>query len=349
MKSNPPFSKINFSSARFRAALWSLIVVCVFELSIRTLVIRPAMLAFDAVWGSAPIEGACSFHALEGFGTTCYAGRNEVQTPFNSGLPVVVLGDSYTEAIQVDNAAKYVSLTEAALRERGWDVNLINLGDSNRTIADFVYMAPEIIARYAPEIVVIQTNQSGFFDSLNPRRINYFALQADGELKVMHRDRKEWPLLAQNVIHTSGLLTLTAVRWNQTTEAIPAGDESPTDPTRAAPAHLAQEVAQLVAAYPNSQIVILIIPGVPILFPDKINPGWENPNDMEVLSALTQAEKISVVYPAPAFKELYKKYGVFPRGFFNSPPNYGHLNRYGHIAVAETLTAALDALLKGAR
>jgi len=344
-----PASKRNSLPAWFYTVLWLLIVAGAFELSIRTLVIRPPMLAFDAVWGFAPVEGACGFNALEGFGVTCYGNANEVQTPFDSGLPVVVLGDSYTEAVQVDNAEKYASLTEVALRERGWDVNLINLGDSNRTIADFVYMAPEIMARYAPEIVVIQTNQSGLFDSLNPNRDNYFASHADGELKVIHRDRKEKPLLVQNIIHASGLLTLTAVRWDQTTEALTARNAPPEAPARAQSEQLAQEIAQLVAAYPNSQIVILIIPGVPILFPDKINPGWENPNDMEVLSILAQTEKISVVYPAPAFRELYKKYGLFPRGFFNSAPNYGHLNRYGHLAVAETLTTALEALLKGAK
>ena len=319
----------------------------IFEVCIRFLVIRPVMMEPDAVWGSVPVAGSCGFHALEGFGKTCYADGNEVQTPFDDGIPIVVLGDSYTEAIQVNNAEKYVSLTEIALRERGWMVNLINLGDANRTVADFTYMAPEIIALYRPKLVVFQTNESAFFDSLNPDRINYFEPLPDREdLQLIHREREELPLLAQNILHSSGLLTLTALRWETLTDSIFTRPAAPPETLRATPAQLAGEVAHLVAAYPDSQIVILVIPSVPILFPGKINPGWNNSNDMEILSVLAQQGNVAVVYPAPAFKEMYKKYGIFPRGFFNSRPNYGHLNRYGHVAVAEALAAAIESLLK---
>ena len=328
-------------------ALWSLIVLIVMELSIRSFVIRPVRMVYDSNWGAIPVEGSCGFHALEGFGKTCYAARNEVQTPFDDGIPVVVLGDSYTEAIQVGNSEKYVSLTEAALRERGLAVNLINLGDSNRTFADFVFMAPEIVSRYNPEIVVVQTNESGLFDSLNPSRTNYFAGQPgrDG-LQLIHRDRKDAPLFVQNLIHSSGLLTLTALRWEQSAEVVSDPPAGQGDPPRASPAQLTEEVAQLVAAYPDAKIIILVIPSLPILFPDKLNPGWSTPNDMEVFSILAKMEDVTVLYPAPAFKEIYKEYGVFPRGFFNSRPNYGHLNRYGHIAIANALTMALELALK---
>jgi hypothetical protein len=215
------------------------------------------------------------------------------------------------------------------------------LGDSNRTIADFTYLAPAINHNYAPKVVVVQTNEFGLFDSLNPERTNHFETQSDGSLKLIHRNLPEDNLFVQNFLHSSGLLTLSAIRWEKLTRV-----EDVEVSLRASPEQLTVELSQLIAAYPNSHIVVLIIPSVPIITTANTNLRWENPQDKEILSVLTRMENLTVVYPAPAFRELYKKHKIFPRGFFNSLPNYGHLNQYGHIAVATTLADALDALLR---
>jgi hypothetical protein len=52
------------------------------------------------------------------------------------------------------------------------------------------------------------------------------------------------------------------------------------------------------------------------------------------------------VYVQKSFELFYKKYSVLPRGSFNSLFNFGHLNQYGHEAVAQTLTDALETILK---
>ena len=64
----------------------------------------------------------------EGFGTTRYSGDGEIATPFDEGMEVPVLGDSHTEAWQVDDRDKYVSIAETLLWQRHLRVNLRNLG-----------------------------------------------------------------------------------------------------------------------------------------------------------------------------------------------------------------------------
>ena len=328
-----------------RVAGWLLFSLVFLELFIRSFVIKSSTLASDAYWGAIPSEGSCFLHALEGFGVTCYESNNEVGTPFHDGLRIAVFGDSYTEAIQVDNSEKYVSLTEVALRERGFNVDLINLGDSNRTIADFIYLAPTINLKFAPEIVVLQTNEFGLFDTLNPNRRNYFGSQS-GSLELIHRDIPETDLSFQNFIHYSGLLTLGAIKWEKATKSIISPDEEKEQPPQALPAQIRDEVTQFMNAYPNSRIVILVIPSVPIIPPNNTSLSWNNPKDQEILSTLAEIDNLTIVYPVAAFKELYKKHKIFPRGFFNSLPNYGHLNQYGHIAIATTLALDLEDLLK---
>jgi hypothetical protein len=99
-----------------------------------------------------PPDRSCYVRGTEGFGVTCYFANSEIGTPYRGpeGESIVVLGDSYTEATQVSNAEKYVSVTETMLRERGYNVDLHNLGDSNRALADFVYLAPAVNQTYAP-------------------------------------------------------------------------------------------------------------------------------------------------------------------------------------------------------
>jgi len=68
---------------------------------------------------------------------------------------VVVIGDSHTEALQVDDAAKFVSVAETELRRRWQLIDLDNLGFSGR-IADYIRLGPAVMSRYRPVAVVIQ-------------------------------------------------------------------------------------------------------------------------------------------------------------------------------------------------
>jgi hypothetical protein len=329
-----------------KVLLWSVLLLLLFELVSRFVMFKAPTRIEDSVWGTVPPDGSCYTRGTEGFGVTCYFAASEIGTPFRgqAEISIVVLGDSYTESTQVSNAQKYVSLTETSLRERGYDVDLHNLGDSNRILADFAYLAPAVNATYAPDIVVVQTNPLGLRDSLNPRRKNHFAADGDGSLQLVHRDISEGNLLARNLVLSSGLLTFSAFRWNRVLETFqPSASEE--DRPAATPEQVAAEIRLLFSAYPESTIVLLIMPNVPELTVSG-ELVWDNSEDDALLAALSSVEGLTVIYPAEAFRELYDSRFIFPRGFNNSLPNIGHLNRFGHVAVADTLTDVLGSLLK---
>jgi hypothetical protein len=104
------------------------------------------------------------------------------------------------------------------------------------------------------------------------------------------------------------------------------------------------QVALLEKAYPNSKIVLIVIPYVPtVSMQDGVKVSWNSENDDHLFEILSGAPQIRVLSARNAFRDLYKKHNVFPRGMFiNSEFNFGHLNEAGHSAVAELLTAALE-------
>jgi lysophospholipase L1-like esterase len=293
-----------------------------------------------------PPDHSCYLRGTEGFGVTCYFANSEIGTPYRGqeGESIVVLGDSYTEATQVSNSEKYVSLTETILRERGYNVDLHNLGDSNRTLADFVYIAPLVNKTYAPKIVVLQTNISFIHDALNARRKNHFAVDDHGGLYLVHRDLAKENLLFRNLVLSSGLLTYSAYRWNRVSENFAVKKNPKTDSGSASVDQIIAQIQLLFAAYPNSQIVLLVIPNAPVVSATGLT--WTIPDDSALLAALEKVEGLKVIYPVEVFKELYKQYEILPRGFNNTLPNVGHMNRYGHIAVAQALADTLEMILK---
>jgi hypothetical protein len=189
--------------------------------------------------------------------------------------------------------------------------------------------------------VVLQTNSIGLRDSLNPNRKNRFAVNANGGLELVHRDQPE-NLPFRNLILSSGLLTYSAFRWNRVNEAVQAreGNSRGDDPIE----QIIPEIKLLFAAYPNSKIILLVLPYVPNIADNQLL--WTDPEEEALLQTLAAMDNLVVVYPAKEFQNLYARQSIFPRGFNNTLPNFGHLNRYGHTAVAEALVNALAPLLK---
>jgi lysophospholipase L1-like esterase len=289
----------------------------------------------------------------EGYAVTRYAENGEVRSPFTDGRSVVVLGDSTTKGAEVPDSQKYVNRTEEVLRERGVKADLHNLGLAERSIADSVYQAPAVIEAYAPEVVVVQANLNAFEISLEADRTNHFVFGADGNVQLVHRDVIP-DATRHNIVASSGLLSFVAYRWQFVRASLVTGypflfpNEPPDDSVVIS--RQAEMLAMLNAlreAYPNSKIVILVISQVPKVPLERAQPvSWSSHEDDLLVAGLRQLNWVTVVYPSPAFQQRFNQDRVLPRGFFNSPPNLGHLNEYGNEAVASVLADALEALLR---
>ncbi|MEW5939057.1 MAG: hypothetical protein AB1750_05305, partial [Chloroflexota bacterium] len=349
----PPENKLPSRPSYWgKAALWLLASMLLFELGLRTLVIKPPLEIFKPEWGLVPQDNAYEVVGYEGYAVTRYAANGEVRSPYSGGRSVVVLGDSTTKGAEVSDAEKYVNRAEEILRARGIEADLHNLGVAERSIADSVYQAPAVNAAYAPEIVVVQANLNAFEISLEGDRVNHFVVK-DGALQLVHRDST--PNVARhNFVASSGLLSFIAYRWLFVRASMVAAypplfpNEPPDDSVVIK--NQSQVFAQLDAlraAYPNSKIVFLVISQVPKVPLDRTRlPEWSSHEDDLLVAGLSQLPWLTVVYPSRAFEQRFNLDYSLPRGFLNSPPNLGHLNNVGNEVVANVLADALEGLLR---
>ena len=348
-------------------ARWSLLILLAFELVIRFFVMRLPPFEYKPEWGLVPAANSSSVQGREGYGVLHYLSDGEIRTPYQGGVSVVILGDSTVQAAQVNETENFVSLTERELRARGFDIDMRNLGGSERTIADHVFMAPAVREHFAPKVLIVQVSPASFSLSFYTPKENYFIKNADGSLKLIHRDLSADGLGRRNILFSSGLISLLDFRWQVASQELArqasrirfgsageadsaargnpqAGVAGSEEESRAQILLLVEALRQ---AYPDTEIVFLVIPYTPSIEPGASHKvSWVSGEDRQLAALLDTIDGVHLVYVQKVFEEYYQKYLVVPRGSFNSMFNFGHLNKYGHRAVAQTLADALEKILK---
>ena len=199
-----------------RAVIVFSAAVLALELGVRFLVMGPGILfAPDADIGKVPTKGTHVLWGTEGFGRTNYVRNGEISTPFAGGPVVPVLGDSHTEAYHVNDSAKFVSIAETLLRQKGRVADFRNLGFSGGTLADYVQLGPSIIARHHPAKVVIQLTAADFGpESFDTTRVNYFVRESSGSLALRHRNAPVGPpTMGARIKHYSALVNYLQMRY----------------------------------------------------------------------------------------------------------------------------------------
>ncbi len=330
------------------AALWMLLALGLCELALRAIVIYAPEKTFETGWGDVPLQGSRQVAGTEGYGVTHYLAHGEIVTPWEGGgTPVVAIGDSHTEALQVSDGMKFVSLAEARLRSKGVLVNLHNLGRNSLGISDYVFLAPLIRQDYGPQVVVFQLSAEDFWgeeggDSFNRQHRSYFVETDAGDLELLHNDQHFQPNLYTRLTSQWMLYAYGRERWGKIAEKFGAGHGAAGQP-RPAPANsekilpvarLADQLKLLKEAYAGTKIILLLLP-----FSPQIEQGALNFDDPEYLKILNSAEDVGgfyIVDPRREFNRLAWQ-GRLPRGFMNSLPGKGHLNEFGHAIVAELL------------
>ena len=150
-----------------RRVLGSVVLVLLgLELSLRLLVSSPiSQVVYDADLGVVPAPNTEIVRGTEGFGITHYVAAGEVYTPASTpnGPSIAVLGDSHTEAVQVNDAEKYPAVAAALLQQAGTPANFHNIAQSGSSAADFVYLATFVQAKLQPQVVVIQVGVQSFY------------------------------------------------------------------------------------------------------------------------------------------------------------------------------------------
>jgi len=344
----------NYTVAQFTryfmgSMFWILIALGLCELLLQIVVLRKPEISYEKDWEVVPMAGSIRFWGKEGFGVTHYLPHGEIATPFNDGaISIVVLGDSHTEALQVSDDIKYVSIAEARIRSGGESANLHNLGMSGNSIPDYIYFAPVIKQDYNPDIVVIQLGPQDFFgedggDSFNPRHRNHFVINENGDLELRHANQYAKSGLYNKLVSRIIVYSFGWERMSQLTEKkeekINTSDQFPpareSDRTILPVARLDEQIKLLNEAYSGIKVIILLLPDSPNFDGNALN--FNEIEYQKLLKSVKKSGKFYIINPKFEFDQVAIQ-GRLPRGFTNSSlPGSGHLNEIGHTILGEML------------
>jgi len=327
------------------AFAWLLLVGLFFEGTVRLLGLNWRILDRrpDAWVGTMYPKGSVVRWGKEGFGTTRYGHDGEVATPHDEGMEIWVLGDSHSEAWQVDDRYKYVSIAEEELWRRHRRVNLRNFGLGGLSFADHTYRAGEICKRNPrPEAFIIQVSDNSFFASFDPTAVNYFRKMENGELELVHRPPDpaggEWLDPWWTKVR---LFDYLQERWWVFFRKPQVKADTKVQQLRASPPSPAEIAASVLA---QARMFQDRVGDTPVIFLRAPKWPYNDPGDAAAIAfgALPQAHPWPIVDPGHELARIAKEEHHDPRTFANGLPMAGHLNRYGNEVLGRMLADEIE-------
>ena len=320
------------------------------ELICRQLFFSPSVFDKQAGWGFAPgatvvcrTEGAAKGHWDE------HGVRRSRTSGGSNERPILVLGDSFTEALQVDDAAVYTAQVEQLISKAGIARRVINVSKSGNSLADYVANAAHYRQLFDPIWTVVQigdldcvqeawdgSGASFMMDpvekSLRIKKASYLDPRDRGLLRTLayeasihsalfayslkrSQDLKEWWLAEPPMFNASG--------------AKPRGRI-----TERKDYPIEGELEMLRGAY-SDRLTILYT--TPFYSPTLSQPASEV--DAR-LKAFARSKRISVIWLSDMYKRMAEE-NAAANGFANTRPFKGHWNETGHKEIAELLAAEL--------
>jgi hypothetical protein len=333
-----------------QAPLWCLLSLLVVELALRITVFNLPVYWNATNWaGDIPAPGSIMVWGREGFGITHYEKWGEIYTPHQDDQEndVLVLGDSQTEALQVMDDVKFVSLAETTLLQDGYDADLHNMGRSGLGLADHVSWIPAYINLYQPKVIVVQLTISDFVESFSEEQFNYFVAQDNTISELVHRYDFSTGFKQRNrnkyIWNGFVIQELGYERWNLMQQPdLPSLDTNTKKEAWNADL-IARQMEMLIEACNGIPLVVILLPSAP--YPSGAELETMDPAHTQLKELIQHYPEVNLVDPLPQFQQLASS-GSLPRGFFNTTPGVGHLNQHGHEIVGQLLAETIEQILK---
>lgn len=259
--------------------------------------------------------------------------------PPRESATIVVLGDSQTQALMVEDDEVFTGLTEARLKASDPGAPaVLNAGRSSASIADYVAYAGRFESLFAPRWVVLVLQESDLQeDAFDPTK-THFVVGPAGSLEaraVLPRPRSRFGTIVWNLRQRSMLVGYATVRlmefWQPSSSDPPlfrAGSPRP-EPVARRVFPVEQELDLAQSTY-RGRVSFLLLSTF-----DPVRPGEPSPFERRVLEHCATA-RLHCLTPRAGYPAIAREGGA-PFGHVNTRFNYGHLNRIGHRAVADAL------------
>jgi len=283
--------------------------------------------------------GSTQLYAWEGYGVTSY-GRNGlvVDKVVNFDVPrLLFLGDSYVEAKQVSDAAKFTELVQSDWNAAHPDQPLqtLNLGMAGQDIRTYISFGRNMDREFAPTRVFVMLNQQDFLPLANDPDL-LAAYQADNSVKLVKPEKLHGlqAIISETPVRQFFLRLLLQTNGfrqgggDKTAQAELAGNTN--DVLLAKEASVAAQLAALRDIW-GDRLVIVYNTYIPAF-------GKDAPPAFAPDTLMREAAKqdIPVVNLYGSMLNAFQTYNP-PRGFQNTTLGVGHFNKTGHRLIADQI------------
>lgn len=250
---------------------------------------------------------------------------------------ILVVGDSITEALQVDDGLPFPDRLEQKLS----GIQVLNAGRSTMSTADYISLAPVWRLRFAPAWTIVQVRDTDFTtDAFDQMGRSHFNLTG-GVLKLVPIVPPPVTRFDFRLRQHSMLLMLIYLRFSEARNGVSAIIHPP----ESAGAHVAapqrdypvEEIVDLLDRAYNHRLTIAVVASY-----DPKDPLVETDVDRRVLSRC-RSLGLSCVTSRVRYHDFQHR-GTAPFGFPTSKFNTGHLNAEGHEALADVLAEEMKRL-----
>lgn len=258
---------------------------------------------------------------------------------------VLVLGDSYTQAMQVSDEVAFPQHLNDLLGQR---TKVINAGREGASPADYIALADYNKNTFKPDVVVVQLNEADFTkDLLSDKQTFYLEKTARGYTLNENKNVVSSNELASRFVGLQSVLNFSVMRVAlERVTAMQKGEpHGSTEVAQATTSHLTMQqgdgslerfvVQELQKAYHRP--ILLYIPEI-----DYFSPDYARPHATErYLAAAAKEAGVTFVSLLPDYVALYRNQHKTAHGFTNTQPGMGHINPLGHEVAAERLAEVL--------
>jgi len=287
-------------------------------------------------------------NGTEGFSRTRFNSQGmrnaEIQDKKKEEFRIIILGDSYTEGVQVNDQETFSSLLNKKLNDDYIKkTSVINAGRSGASPADYIHLA-DFYNELKPDYVVVQVNDNDFkIDMLNENK-PFTVIKSNSKFKTNHNvDFGSTNPLTQKFPQLEPITEISTVRvgfkkiqqlLNSNSDSTAVEDSSQISNKKKEQDNLEElisfSVKQLKEKYPN--LVLLYLPD--------INYSELNAKDTEIASLLKKYSRmysVDIIDMKEDFMNSYKNTNQPVHGFNNTIPGEGHINNVGHQLVSDKL------------
>ncbi len=295
--------------------------------------------ARDVDFGMGPRPGSPVRWWREGHGLSHWTehGVRGASLPAAGSHPILVVGDSFTEAFNVDDDAVFTQRLEALLPEAGIAVPVLNAGRSGLSPADYVANAQRHRELFAPRWTIVQLRAPDLEAEGFDASTTHFERAGSGKLEVVRVQpalsrlypwllpfRSRSTLINYGIVR--GLEYLAAMK--EEPPLFRAGSAMPRAPHSAREPQPIAEVLELVTQSWENRLTLLFLPDFDLRTPRLVTSESE-----PIFASLCAQHGWSCVNLRDAFPAFAERCES-PYGFPNSAWNQGHMNAAGHAATA---------------